>query len=168
MPAPDGPQWVDIYHASEDAGVTPHDRPHPHGEKVAPYRHDVVFGGTEESARHRVRGALNSGNAATLHHYRVKINDVSPVVYADDAWSSMKDASDVTASGSHKVAAKKGEVPGLWETIPVSPSQSRRSVLRYRNITEDPGSISYVMHKDMIKSGKIQYMGSRQISKENK
>lgn len=154
-------QFIDIYHASEDGFTPPHVKDHPQSSVIVPYKKDVIFGGTEQAARDRVRATLRNGGTAALHHYRAPLAHVSPVVYADDAWAHLPQ--DQLVDGAHSAAERVGEHPSLWETVPVSPSQSRRSVLRYRNFVEDPGSISYIMHKDMINSGKIQYVGTQAI-----
>jgi hypothetical protein len=140
MPIPDGPQFIDVYHASMDNNA-PHVR----------YGHPHVFAGTEQAAIDRM---MESGRDV-IHHYRIPVSMLRPEIWADDDHDpdSERDSRIVM-----ELADKSG--PTLWETVPVRPRDVKPGeVLQYRNQVEDKGSISYIMHKKDINDNKIKYMG---------
>ena len=137
------PQFVDVYHSSYDVSA-------PHYS----YGRDHIFAGTEQSALERKDGEYDR---RYVHQYRIPVNMIRPEIWADDDF-------DPDSWSHHKVmklADERG--PTLWETIPVAPwGIQPGEVFQYRNHHEDPGSISYVMHKrdiGHINSEKIRYMG---------
>lgn len=151
-------QFVDVYHANRRVfDLPPHERT-PFGVK-GPEK-DAIFAGTLKSSEERM-SRVPRGHEYQVHHYRVPQSLMSGEVWGDD----------FLASGYNRVhdrAGIAGDNPGLWEGIPVNPGEAaqRNVVTRYRNMVEDEGSISVVMPRHLIASGKIQYMGASTIKKK--
>jgi hypothetical protein len=138
MPIPDGPQFIDVYHAS--GGHSP-----PHTR----YGRDHIFAGTEQSALDR---RYETGRDI-VHHYRIPVSMIRPEIWADDEHDPEHGSRYVM-----EFADKSG--PTLWETLPVIPHEVKPGeILQYRNHVEDKGSISYIMHRNDVSDDKIKYMG---------
>lgn len=155
-----GGQMVKMYHISWDDTPpheleprlnslhmwTPQDNVHP----------DVLHMGTKRSALQIYR--------THLHEYEADPSDIDPIVHGDSQIAMSR-----TGGGDKYFnKAMAGVQPSLWESVPGNPYQAIRTgkVLPYRNLVEDAGSISYMVPKDLIKSGKVRYVGVTDVEKE--
>lgn len=140
-------QFVDFYHSSL-YDFAPH-------LAQAPQR-TYLFGGTKESALDRAEA---DQDRAFMHHYRIPRHMIRSEVWADDQHIPERPYSNKRVND---LAPDPG--PTLWETVPVDPRVKRGEVLQYRNHHEDPGSISYIIHKsDARRGGPIEYLGVTQL-----
>ena len=117
---------------------------------------DVLHMGTREAAL--------SIHRTHLHEYEMDANDVDPVTYGDSANLLEKESNRFTRPDHFARAFHKNMVgvqPSLWENTPADPIDSinRNAILPYRNLSESPGSVSFIVPKSAIASGKVKYVG---------
>lgn len=164
-------QFIDVFHRSRDA-TPPHevsgedyfynefeDRPYRdlrHFEKINP-EGDLIFTGTRQAAN-----ALSDNNARPyLHKYRIPASMVRPETFADDM--APPNSTPARPWGKFNEKTKQwddGPQYELWETTPAQTHLvTPNSVVRYRNNVEDYGNLSHIIHKQAVRSGKIQYVG---------
>lgn len=159
MPAPDGPQWVTVYHAS-----TSHEEPHrmledwePGLEKYSNAHYNVLHMGTEESMKHPFLA-----NKRFMHKYSIPDSHIYPVTFGDEGHLMRRQAREDRAGGATPFSrAMKGVQPGLFETVSGDPELALSSgmAVPYRNMAEGVGEISYMMPKSLIHSGVGKYHG---------
>jgi len=164
MPAPKGPQWVDVFHASEQPDPThtllPTDRQV--YDESDNYHPAVFHAGTIDAASQYGR--------PYIHRYQINVNhpSVSPVTWgdapaildADDYYEAQQNAIDgdnwlVHAGFTHMNRFKQamsGKQPGLFEETPadVKYAANRDVVMPYRNRRESYGSVSYIIPKGTV------------------
>lgn len=168
MPAPEGPQFVRVYHASE-SWAPPHIMHAPDHIQSSTFRSDtnlhpdVIHAGTSKSSSEFGRDYV--------HVYDIPVERQYPVVFADSYTMTFtpQTETDVVARNWPNVkqynARMKGLQPGLFETIEGDPHLAIKSeqAVPYRNRAEDPGSISWMMPKSAIvdddQPDKIRYIG---------
>lgn len=116
---------------------------------------DVLHMGTREAALqiHRTH----------LHEYEMDASDVDPVTYGD-APNLLTDPDRFRPTNHFArtyLKNMKGVQPSLWEETPADPidAVNRNAVLPYRNLAESPGSVSFIVPKSAIASGKVKYVG---------
>jgi hypothetical protein len=154
-------QFVDVFHSSYL------ERP-PHEVSVEEivgsnrYRardksqENAVFTGTRASAE-----SLFSRNF--IHKYRIPKSMIRPELWADDD-SSPRGRAPLNPTHHHPDTQAQ-----LFEQFPANPADvTPTEVIQYRNDVEDMGSISHIMHKDAIKNGTIQYLGTEPMKKKVK
>lgn len=165
MPKPNGPQWIDVYHASDWAD-SPHDvsATDVEAQEYFNTHPDVLHMGTEDSVND-----AEFGDRAYEHKYRIPVSHIYPVVFGDSK-EDMDDEKEFAKRGgetefeySMKRRAREGDHEGLFESIPADPLHAIRNnmVIPYRNIKEAPGEISYMVPKSLITQGIVKYHGVR-------
>ena len=154
-------QFVDVFHSSY-LEKPPHEVSveeivgSKRYEKMDKSQENAIFAGTRESAE-----SLFSRNF--IHKYRIPRSMVRPELWADDL-SSPRGRPPLDPTHHHPDTRAQ-----LFEQFPANPADvTPTEVLQYRNDVEDMGSISHIMHKDAIKNGTIQYLGSEPMKKEVK
>jgi hypothetical protein len=157
-------QMVKMYHISWD-DTPPHEleptsvHRYKEGENIHP---DVMHMGTRRAALtiHRTH----------LHEYEADPSEIDPVVYGDEQWllDVEKDFPENYRARDIK-ASMQGVQQGLWETVTGDPRDAvtKGRVIPYRNLSEDVGSISYLVPKAAIQSGKVKYVGVTNLAKDN-
>lgn len=154
MPAPDGPQFVRVYHSSNEYAPT-----HELDMRERNYGNahpDVIHTGTTQAAS---TGPL--ANRAYLHAYDVPLEHIYPVTFGDEYHIlNEREDSQRKRMFNHNIV-KNNIQEGLFETIPGDPKFAIKTnmAIPYRNMAEDHGSISYMLPKKAIKEGKIIYRG---------
>jgi len=110
---------------------------------------DVLHMGTRKAAMqiHRTH----------LHEYEIDPSALHPVTHGDAAHMKGK----IEAVNRKFIKKMEGVQPELWEDVPGDPREVVHTgqVFPYRNLGEDPGSISYMVPKSAIKSGAVRYRG---------
>lgn len=154
MPAPDGPQWMDVFHASYEH-VPPHLRDYEDMNYYTNSDPDVIHMGTAKTI-----GDYGLRSRPYVHTYSVPTSHLYPVTFGDE--QQFLDADNFgldTSSEFNK--AMKGVQEGLFETIPGDPrlAITSNTVVPYRNREESPGSLSYMVPKKLIASGDVKYKG---------
>lgn len=153
MPAPDGPQFVTMYHASDNPRP-PHDRfVNNPVEDYTNAHPDVIHMGTLKAAE--------SFNRRYIHEYDVPEDMIYPVTFGDEK-EFLKHDQHMEEQGvtSEFGEAMKGKQPGLFETMAGEPELALKSKMAvpYRNMTtEDMGSISYMVPKSLIYYGGAEW-----------
>lgn len=96
--------------------------------------------------------------------------DIDPVVYGDAAGQLLF----VATRPEHPLVRDfnkrmEGKQQGLWEHISADPKEAVQTgkVIPYRNTHEDRGSISYMVPKSAIRSGKVKYAGVTDLTKDD-
>ena len=152
MPAPEGPQFVTMYHASHNP-TPPHD-PFVNNE-LEHYTNadpDVIHMGSLTAA--------NSFRRRYIHEYRVPAEHVYPVTFGDeDEFIDEEDWKSAEGIPTEFGTVMKGKQTGLFETMPGYPELALKSKMAvpYRNMTkEDMGGISYMVPKSLIRRGGAQ------------
>lgn len=147
MPAPDGPQFVTMYHASFKA-KPPHD----------PFVNNVLEDYTNAHPDVIHMGSLTAANSFKrryIHEYRVPVEHVYPVTFGDeDEFIYNETHRDEQGVPTEFGAVMKGKQPGLFETMAGYPELALKSKMAvpYRNMTrEDMGGISYMVPKSLIR-----------------
>lgn len=127
---------------------------------------DVIHMGTESSMPEV------SGNRQYLHEYELPEHLVYPVTFGDeDEEIKYEDRSIASGEDPSKTIygialAKKGiKQEGLFETIQGEPEFAikTKTAVPYRNRVEGRGEISYMVPKDIIKSGDVRHVGVRNL-----
>lgn len=143
-------QFIEVFHSSRDE-TPPHLMDSTQYAEVikntrlggANPKGDLVFAGTSDAAEGRYR--------PVVHRYAIPKSMVRPEIWGDDL------------SEPHQTPYEAyGQMPNpqLFEAFPAQTDLATPTdVVQYRNAVEDEGSISYIMHKNAIKSGKIKYLG---------
>lgn len=160
MPRPNGPQFIKLFHTSWDE-TPPHMlkplgmHAYEEGDNVHP---DVLHMGDRQAALqiHRTH----------LHEYEVDSSAVQPwvvgdskeVMDEDDDWRKSEHTNQRTADFDKSMAGKQEQ---LWETTPGDPREaiSKLKAIPYRNRRENPGSISYMVPKGLIQTGRARHVG---------
>lgn len=156
--------YIKAYHISWDE-TPPHElKPtnvhrYEEGGNIHP---DVLHMGTRDSAMQIYR--------THLHEYEIDPSVVHPSVYGDA--QNVQEKANTPGTDTHrKVLEKmKGVQPMLTESITGDPREAVRTgmVTPYRNLSEDTGSISYMVPKSAIASGKVRHVGVKDITEERK
>lgn len=141
--------FIRVYHASY--GTTP---PHEVDSKLYSQSHsddrieevnptgELVFAGTQAAAHSRF-------SRPNVHMYDIPKSMIRPELWADDM-----------STPHRKVDYRFADNPQIFEAVPAQTDLATADdVVQYRNAVEDYGSISHIMHKDAIRSGKIKYVG---------
>jgi len=157
-------QMVKIYHMSW-SNTPPHElEPDTKGLHVySPGRNihpDILHMGTRRSAI--------SINRTHLHEYEIDQSEIEPITYGDEGWLLEKHARQPDSYFPRKFReAMEGKQQGLWENVPADPLESvhNSKVIPYRNTTEDAGSISYMVPKSAITTGRVRYKGVTDVTK---
>ena len=155
--------YIKMYHIAWD-DTPPHElRPY---EELHAYREgrnihpDVLHMGNKDAALQIWR--------THLHEYEVDPSVIDPITYGDEEFVMQK--SDNPAYATHKKMKEtmRGVQPTLWESIPGDPREAVKTgnVISYRNHGEDAGSISFMVPKSAIASGKVRYVGFTDASAE--
>jgi hypothetical protein len=117
---------------------------------------NAVFAGTRAAAESRF-------SRNYIHKYRIPRSMVRPELWADDL-SSPRGRAPLRPTHHHSDTQAQ-----LFEQFPADPADvTPTEVIQYRNDVEDMGSISHIMHKDAIKNGTIQYLGTEPMKKKVK
>lgn len=126
---------------------------------------EVIHAGTYAAA------AEAGSSRDYMHMYDIPVRAQYPVTFGDSPGMTFDDEEEKfdTEEGTPEevgLARKfqknmRGVQQGLFETIPGDPHLAVRSnmALPYRNKGEDEGSISWMIPKDAVKSGRIKYVG---------
>ena len=157
-------QMVKMYHISWDE-TPPHElessnvHAYTEGENIHP---DVLHMGTRRSAIQI--------NRTHLHEYEADPSEIDPIVYGDE--QRLLNAERDFPEGFRAKDIKKsmqGVQQGLWETVTGDPRDAvtKGKPIPYRNLSEDVGSISYMVPKSAIQSGKVRYVGVTDLTKDN-
>jgi len=183
MPKPSGPQFISVFHSSNEA--TPPHLQHAHpvfhsfkeGDNVHP---DILHMGTRESAQ-------DWPMRNNIHEYRINVNhpSVSPVTFGESPSilkmdhaidsevaeiSAQKGDTNEVMGGeagelyAHFQERMSGKQPGLFEeTAPDTKGVAEKGIVTpYRNRREDVGSISWMVPKSQIgDGGAVQYVKRR-------
>lgn len=101
-----------------------------------------------------------------LHEYEMDPSVVQPwivgdskfVMDDDDEWRQSEHINPKTRDFDKSMAGKQEQ---LWETIPSNPYDaiSNMEAIPYRNRRENPGSISYMVPKGLIRTGYVRHVG---------
>ena len=180
MTKPLGEQFVRVFHSSESA-YPPHEEEAPYTVKsryeersarygknyptVANVHPDVIHAGT--------RGAATEigSHRPYMHMYDIPVTAQYPVTFGDSPGMTFEDEEEKfdTEEGTPEETGlarqfqkkMRGVQQGLFETTPGDPRLAVRSNLAvpYRNKGEDEGSISWMIPKGAVKSGRIKYAG---------
>lgn len=174
MPKPDGPQFVTVFHSSEDA-VPPHEVHY--GSTNTDWKKGASL---EEENRHpRV---IHAGTEASTegfkrpytHVYEIPVEHQYPVTFGDAPRMTFDDESETFDRKTGEPVSKnfvgeyqqrlRGVQQGLFESIPGDPELAVRTEMAvpYRNKGEDKGSISWMVPKSAIRSGNIRYKGLKE------
>lgn len=110
---------------------------------------------------------MGSRNAAMqiyrthLHEYEIDPSVVDHIVYGDSQYVMDKADNPAYATHHDMKKAMEGIQPQLFESLPGDPREAVNTgkVLQYRNFGEDPGSISFMVPKSAIASGKVRHVG---------
>lgn len=157
-------QMVKMYHISWN-DTPPHElmpsnviHAYVPGKNVHP---DVLHMGTRRSAM--------SIHRTHLHEYEANPSDIDPIVYGDE--KHMMDVEKIAPSSFRAKDIRKamqGVQQGLWETVTGDPRDAitRGKLVPYRNFSEDVGSISYMVPKSAIQSGKVRYVGVTNLTED--
>lgn len=167
MPAPDGPQFVRVYHASLNV-VPPHRRKVKHGPDYDFGRGnthpDIVHAGTLEAAR-GILGANTEAEYPYIHAYDIPVHKQYPVVFGDDFGSTFHPEEEVYAdeypSVGEFVNKMRGVQPGLFESVSGTPDIALKTsqAVPYRQRGEDIGSISWMIPKSAFHRGGVRHVG---------
>lgn len=178
MTKPLGPQFVTVYHASEQE-TPPHEveaseklksrykhtvgkfpENYPVSSNVHP---DVIHGGTEQSASEFARLYTHVYEIPVEKQYPVAFGDAPQMTFSDEREEFDPSTGNPVMRGFPKDYQQnmRGVQPGLFESIPGDPRLALKSQMAvpYRNKGEDPGSISWMIPKSVIKEGGIRYVG---------
>lgn len=165
MPRPNGPQFIKLFHVSWDE-TPPHMlkpnglQTHVKGDNVHP---DVLHMGDRKSALqiHRTH----------LHEYEMDPSVVQPwvvgdskeVMDEDDEWRQSEHTNQRTTDFDKSMVGKQEQ---LWETTPGNPLDAidKLEAIPYRNRRENPGSISYMVPKGLIRTGYVRHVGVTDLS----
>lgn len=147
MPAPDGPQFVKMYHASYNP-KPPHDRFANNSLEDYTNSHpDVIHMGSLDAAKTFKR--------RYIHAYEVPVEHVYPATFGDeDEFIYNQDKKDAYGTPTEFGRVMRGKQPGLFETMAGEPELALKSnmAVPYRNMThEDMGGISYMVPKSLIR-----------------
>lgn len=158
-------QMIKMYHMSWSA--TPPHKKKPDergGHDYNPGRNihpDVLHMGTRRSAI--------SIHRSHLHEYEVSQSDVDPITYGDEGYLLQQHEKypDTHFPRTFR-KAMEGKQQGLWENVPADPLEAvnQSKVIPYRNTTEDAGSISYMVPKSAVTSGRVRYKGVTDVTKD--
>ena len=164
MPAPTGPQFITVYHASNEE-QPPHkvtrsmleDKGHRYiPEDYENTDFNVIHAGTMEAA--------SAGHLAFrdfVHEYQIPKTHEYPVTFGDSP--EHLPSEETYDSGAFKEFNKnmKGVQEGLFETVSGTPQFAIKTnqAVPYRNTAESPGSISYMIPKKAINDSGIIYKG---------
>lgn len=101
-----------------------------------------------------------------LHEYEMDPSVVQPWIVGDskfvmdeeDYWRTSEHINSKTADFDKSMA---GQQEQLWETVPGNPIDAvkKLKVIPYRNHRENPGSISYMIPKDLMRTGRVRHVG---------
>lgn len=151
-------QFVDVFHSSYL------ERP-PHEvsveEIVGSNRYRSMDKSQDNAVFAGTRAAAEEFNRKFIHKYRIPKSIIRPELWADDdTWLH----GQTPLAPTHHHPDTRAQ---LFEQFPARPADvTPTEVLQYRNNVEDKGSISHIMHKDAIKNGTIQYLGSEPTKKK--
>lgn len=180
MTKPLGEQFVRVYHLSR-GGDPPHEetpdyimresyrkQTEKHGTNypiVSNLHPEVIHAGTRAAALE------TSGERPYLHMYDIPVNAQYPVTFGDSPGMTFADEDerfDTEEGTPHETGhartfqkRMRGVQQGIFETVPGDPHLAVRSnmAVPYRNKGEDEGSISWMIPKEAVKSGRIKYAG---------
>jgi len=115
---------------------------------------DIIHAGTYESAKE-----IGGGIRKYMHVYDVDTREMSPVTYGDASY---------TGETQKFKKRMEGAQQSLWESVPSTGMETLEHgrVQPYRNKGEDEGSISYMIPKSEVGTGRVKYVG--EIGKEKK
>lgn len=152
MPAPDGPQWMDVFHSSY-SHVPPHLMDYEEMNYYTNAHPEVIHMGSSETMT-----ALPLRARPYVHTYSVPTSHLYPVTFGDEQQFLDRDDPDWPSPFNRVM---RGVQEGLFETVPGEPSLAlkSRTVVPYRNREESPGSLSYMVPKKLIASGDVKYKG---------
>lgn len=155
MPAPTGPQFVTVYHASSN-DVPAHMAPYTSINKTdySNVHDDVIHAGSLDA----ITGSQLIGARKFRHAYDVPVEQTYPVTFGDE--QKYLDNPDREQKLGNKIK-EKGTQEGLFEATPADPNLAvtTNMAVPYRNRAEGIGSISYMLPKKAINEGKIVYRG---------
>jgi hypothetical protein len=154
MPAPDGPQFITVFHASY------HEKP-PHlknlirtsrNEDQTNAHPDVLHVGSQEV----VDGSFK--NRQYIHKYDVPVDSTYGITFGDEE-RFLKDS--YAQSRVDAALDGTGTQEGLFERTPADPAFALKTKMAvpYRNSVEGAGSISYMVPKELINNGTVLYRG---------
>lgn len=174
MPAPTGPQFVTVYHAS-DRMKPPHEVAYSSTntdyQKGTEYEKDnrhpqIIHAGTEESSA--------SFKRPFTHVYEIPVESQYPVAFGDSPEMTFRDSMEGFDRETGEPTLNSWVAPyqeklrgvqqGLFESIPGDPKLAIRTdmAVPYRNKGEDMGSISWMIPKGAVHTGRIRYAGLKE------
>ena len=160
-------QYVHAYHWRERKAI-PHEDTSPLGVHFGTLGaalsrgKDVTWRGTVDTED--AEGSLRS-IGGSLHKYAIPKRLISPVLYGDPELG--KKAKYFPNTDVYKRIADPSNPqhrqPELFESVPVPElGQGRKlEVRQYRNAVEDPMSVSYVVPRELLRSGVVKHLGSQ-------
>lgn len=173
MPAPTGPQFVRVYHAS-DRLSPPHEVTYSSTNtdyrSGKPAENDnrhpgVIHAGTEESAKTFERPFTHIYEIPVDHQYPVTFGDAPEMTFRDNM-EQFTESGEPMSKGFVGAFQQKlrGTQQGLFESITGDPNLAIRTdmAVPYRNRGEDVGSISWMIPKGAVRSGRIRYAGLKE------
>lgn len=177
MPAPTGPQFVTVYHSS-DRMTPPHEVTYSRNETGTDWQPGatieqdnrdpkIIHAGTEESTKGFSRPYTHVYEIPVEHQYPVTFGDAPEMTFRDDRESFDPETGLPQSSGSFISPYQqrlRGVQQGLFESTPGDPKLAIRTnmAVPYRNKGEDMGSISWMIPKDAVRSGRIRYAGLKE------
>lgn len=114
---------------------------------------DIIHAGTLEAAKEiGGGGGWHTLMRPYMHAYDIDVSEMSPVTYGDAP------GMEETQKFKKRLA---GEQQSLWESVPSTGEETLQHgrVQPYRNNVEDEGSISYMIPKSAIGTGRVRYVG---------
>ena len=165
MPAPDGPQFIRLFHSSR-SDLPPHEVEHPDKEflikNAEPYTNqhpDIIHVGTRKSAEDI------SKHRSFLHEYEIDLHEAYPTTFGDERSGNDNTVDAIKLPETEKFKERmSGVQPSLFETISGTPDiaiKSNRAV-PYRNELEDEGSVSFMIPKGAVGKG-VRYVGAKYV-----
>lgn len=171
MPKPTGPQFVTVYHASDQLSP-PHEVHYGStstdwtpGSTVEQDNRDpqVIHAGTEKSTEGFKRPYTHVYEIPAEHQYPVAFGDSPEMTFRDDRESFDPSTGEPKSNPWIDKFQKslRGTQQGLFESTPGDPKLAIRTgmAVPYRNKGEDMGSISWMMPKEAINENRIRYVG---------
>lgn len=109
-----------------------------------------------------------------LHEYEIDpsviqpwiVGDSKAVMDEDDEWRQSEHTNYRTKDFDKSMAGKQEQ---LWETIPSNPFEAvgNMKVIPYRNHRENPGSISYMIPKSLMRTGRVRHVGVTDLEQKD-
>ena len=174
MPAPTGPQFVTVYHAS-DRLSPPHEVAYSstntdynkENQDIDNRHPQVIHAGTEASSKAFHRPFTHVYEIPVEHQYPVAFGDEPGMTFKDESESFDPETGLPQSSGSFISPYQRnlrGVQQGLFESIPGDPKLAVRTdmAVPYRNKGEDMGSISWMIPKGAVRTGRIRYAGLKE------